>query len=198
MDQIEEYSLWIKFKAGDNQALSVLYGLYVNQLYSYGLKISRDESLIKDCIQDVFINLADKRNRLLISEKTYLYLYKSLRNKILEECRSNSRKRKIEKNLGHNFEDQVLSAEERIVFSEEKHYQKKIINDAVKALSEHQQEAIFLKFSECLSYEDIAIILDIEIASVRTLIYRTLKEIKESILKKGIFLFSIISILSSR
>ncbi len=198
MDKIEEYNLWIRFKSGDNQALSVLYKLYANQLYSYGIKISREESLVKDCIQEVFINLADKRNRLIISDKTHLYLFKSLRNKIIEEYRSNSRKRNIEKNMVHDLDNQILSAEERIVVSEDEHFQKKIIFDAIKSLSEHQQEAIFLKFSEGLNYEDIAIILDVEIASVRTLMYRTLKELKENISRKGIFLLSIIHILKSR
>jgi len=61
---------WVnKFKDGDDNALSNLYSKYVNQLYSYGLKISKDEYIVKDCIQETFLNLVDKRQMLLISEK---------------------------------------------------------------------------------------------------------------------------------
>lgn len=193
MNRAKEYDLWIRFKSGDDNALSTLYSLYVNQLYSYGLKISRDDHIVKDCIQEVFINLVDKRQILLISEKTHLYLFKSLRNKIIEEARSHTRKKKIEELLVHDINSQSLSAEELIVCSEEENFQKKIINSAMEGLSEHQREAIFLKYSEDLSYDDIAIVLDIDIASVRTLMYRTLKKIKESITKKGVFFFSFFS-----
>jgi len=193
MSKAEEYDLWIRFKDGDDTALSELYSLYVNQLYSYGLKISGDDSIVKDCIQEVFLNLVDKRQILLISEKTHLYLFKSLRNKIIEEIRSQTRKKKIEESLMHDVNNQSQSAEEVIVSSEEENFQKRIINSAMEDLSEHQREAIFLKYSEDLSYEDIAIVLDIDISSVRTLMYRTLKKIKESIAKKGVFFFSIFS-----
>jgi len=194
MNRAKEYDLWIRFKGGDDNALSALYSLYVNQLYSYGLKISRDEPIVKDCVQEVFLNLVDKRKVLLISEKTHLYLFKSLRNKIIEEARSHMRKKKIEESLvGDNLNSQWLNAEELIVSSEEENFQKKIITSAMEGLSEHEREAIFLKYSEDLSYDDIAIVLDIDIASVRTLMYRTLKKIKENIKKKRVFFFSLFS-----
>ncbi len=191
MDKFDEYRLWIKFKGGDNNALSALYSLYINQLYSYGIKISGNEHIVMDCIQEIFLNLVDKRQVLLISEKTHLYLFKSLRNKIIEEIRSQTRKRIIEESLVSDIINQSRSAEEFIVSVEEENFQKKTINSAIESLTERQREAIFLKFTEDLSYEDIAIVLDIDIASVRTLIYRTLKKMKKSIVRKGVFLFSL-------
>lgn len=192
VNKAEEYELWNKFKDGDDNALSNLYSKYVNQLYSYGLKISKDEYIVKDCIQETFLNLVDKRQMLLISEKTYLYLFKSLRNKIIEELRSNTRKKKIEDSLIFELSSQSQSAEQIIVRSEEENFHKSLIDAAMEGLSDHQREAVFLKYAEDLSYDDIANILDIDIASVRTLIYRTLKKIKEHITKKGIYFFSFI------
>ena len=124
ISKAEEYDLWNKFKSGDDIALSLLYGLYINQLYSYGLKISNDEYIVKDCIQETFLNLVDKRQMLLISEKTHLYLFKSLRNKIIEELRSHTRKKKIEENLVLEQNNQSQSAEQMFICSEEEDYQK--------------------------------------------------------------------------
>jgi len=189
MNKTEEFNLWIAFKSGDKNALSTLYSLYVHQLYSYGLKLSRDESIIKDCIQETFLNLIDKRQTLIITDRTHLYLFKSLRNKIKEEIRSKFNKNKIEESLLDELRNQTLSTEELIVCAEEEHFQKQTIEAAFKCLSNHQREVIFLKYSEDLSYYDISSILEIDIASVRTLIYRTLHKMKESILKKGVFFF---------
>jgi len=35
-------NLWIKFKDGDNEALSKLYAEFAHELYSYGLKIGKN------------------------------------------------------------------------------------------------------------------------------------------------------------
>ena len=95
MDEIPQNTLWIRFKNGNDQALSLIFDLYVNKLFSYGLKLYKDEQLVKDCIQEVFISLIDKRESLLISDKTHLYLFKSLRNKLFDEIRTSRRKRTI-------------------------------------------------------------------------------------------------------
>ncbi len=182
-------NLWIRFKGGSDQALSLLYSQYVNALFSYGLKICNDEQLVKDCIQEIFINLIDKRGTLLISDKTHLYLFKSLRNKLLEESRSRHRREKIGESLPFYVDNQDKNAEETLVSSEEEQRIRQLLDAALKFLSDRQREAIFLKFTEDLDYGDIAEILEIDIASARTLIYRALKKIKEGLVKTTLILF---------
>ena len=181
INKTDELDLWNKFKDGEDKALSLLYNLYANKLYSYGLKISNDDNIVKDSIQETFINLVDKRKKLIITEKTYLYLFKSLRNKIIEEIRTQLRKKRIEESMVVGLKIQSQSAEDLMVGLEEENSQKMIIKTAIESLSEHQREIIFLKYSEGLNYDDISIVLDIDVASVRTLLYRTLKRMKENL-----------------
>lgn len=173
--------LWHKLKSGDNDALSKLYNLYVHKLFSYGLKINGDEYLVKDCIQEVFIQLIDKRKTLKLSDSTSIYLFKSLRNKLLEELRSKNRRTDISKSISFGDDRNEMSAEQSIISSEEEQLRAKIIENALNALSDYQKEAIFLKYSQGFDYKKIAEILEIDIASARTLIYRSLKSVKESI-----------------
>lgn len=177
--------MWLRFKNGDEKALSLLYNLYVHKLFSYGLKISGDEFLVKDCIQDVFIRLIDKRKDLKLQEDTSLYLFKSLRNKIFEELRSRNRRVDIAKSISIGEINHDISPEQITVSNEEELFQTRIIDDALKNLSDYQKEAIFLKYSQGLGYDKIAEMLEIDIASARTLIYRSLKKIKESINNKS-------------
>ena len=102
MEHKEINDLWNRFKSGNNNALSLIYCHYVHQLYSYGLKIHGDQFLVKDCIQEVFIQLIDKRKELVISDNTSLYLFKSLRNKLLEELRSKNRRTDIVHSITEN------------------------------------------------------------------------------------------------
>jgi len=183
------YDLWHNFIIGDDDALSKLYIRYVHELYSYGLKIHSDDQLVKDCIQEVFINLIDNRKKLTLSDSTHVYLFKSLRNKLLEELRSKNRRADIVKSIAIGDLNYEISAEQSKVNSEEENYRSGIMASALDRLSDYQKEAIYLKYSQGLDYERIAELLGIDIASARTLIYRSLKKVKESLVNKTQIIF---------
>lgn len=186
----ETYALWRNFVLGDNDALSALYNFYVHKLFSYGLKIHGDEQLVKDCIQEVFIQLIDKRKKLTLSDTTPVYLFKSLRNKLLEELRTKSRRINIVNSIPLDDAGQEISAEQTKIKSEEEHYHARILAQALDLLSDYQKEAVYLKYSQGFDYEKIAEVLEIDIASARTLIYRSLKKVRESLVDKiPIFFF---------
>jgi RNA polymerase sigma factor (sigma-70 family) len=184
MKNPEINDLWNRFKGGDNLALSLIYSYYVHQLYSYGLKIHGDEFLVKDCIQEVFIKLIDNRKRLMITDNISLYLFKSLRNKLLDELRSKNRRADIVHSIAENNPVYEISAEQSTVLSEEEDFRTITMNKALSKLSDYQKEAIYLKYSQGLEYERMAELLGIDTASARTLIYRALKKVKEAINNK--------------
>ena len=194
MNSLEANDLWRRFIGGDDEALSKLYLYYVHKLFSYGLKIHGDEFLVKDCIQEVFIHLIDKRKKLIIiSESPTVYIFRALRNKLLEELRSKNRRVDIVNSFSSrefNFEPTV---EQIIVELEEEKLLTRKIKLALNKLSDYQKEAIFLKYSQGFEYEKIAELLEIDVASARTLIYRTLKKVREQIDCKSQFLFFIFS-----
>lgn len=189
MNHQDKINLWNKFIIGDDEALSRLYNLYVHELYSYGLKIHGDDHLVKDCIQEVFINLIDQRKKLKVSHATPLYLFKSLRNKLLEELRSKNRRTAIVNSIAHGIDSHEISPEQSTVHSEEKYQRTMIMVEALDTLSDYQKEAIYLKYSQGFEYEKIAELLDIDIPSARTLIYRSLKKMKDSLMVKTQVLF---------
>ena len=49
------------FCAGDDNAYAQLYDMYVNILFNYGIKLTQDQELVKDCIHDVFVKVYNKR-----------------------------------------------------------------------------------------------------------------------------------------
>jgi DNA-directed RNA polymerase specialized sigma24 family protein len=61
---VETNQLLVDFKEGNVAAFSKLYNLHINMLYNYGYKLTTDVELLKDCIQEVFIKIYNKRTEL--------------------------------------------------------------------------------------------------------------------------------------
>ena len=55
---------------------SQLYDKHVDSLFSFGSKFTSDRELIKDCIQDVFVKLFNKKETLdkVCNIESYLYV----------------------------------------------------------------------------------------------------------------------------
>lgn len=68
---------------GDNAAFAEIYNRYWVVLYSHARKMTRDDDLAKDVVQDVFISLWDKVAETEFSFSLKAYLYATVRNRIL-------------------------------------------------------------------------------------------------------------------
>ena len=65
--QDESYIKWKLFLEGDDQAYSWIYTHYIQVLYNYGLQITPDSEIVKDCIQDVFVKIYKAKKKLTVS-----------------------------------------------------------------------------------------------------------------------------------
>lgn len=175
--------LWIEFQNGDETALSDIYKAYADDLYSYGLKLTGDEALIKDCIQEVFIQLIDRRKALIVTSCVEIYLFKSFRNKLVEELRSSNRRQDILKLL---FKESTVEdhPEQSLIDYEERQSIQKDILSAMDHLTDRQKEVIFLKYNKDFSCQEIAELLGIDKASVSTLLYRSIKIMRKTFMEK--------------
>lgn len=175
--QISE--LWVRYTRGDDTALSLLFQHFVNDMYAYGLKIVPVESLVKDAIQDVFLHLMEKRKKLIVPLNFKAYLFKCLRNEILQNIRSMHRKQLLENNLFRKTNNLEEHVEQKWMANEAEWEVRFIIQSALSTLTEHQKEALYLKYTEGCDYDQISSIMDISVASARTLIYRSVKQVRK-------------------
>ena len=56
-DRFQWQEVWSRFRSGDQDAFSEIYQKFIDALFAYGCKMTRDRELVKDCIQDIFIDL---------------------------------------------------------------------------------------------------------------------------------------------
>jgi RNA polymerase sigma factor (sigma-70 family) len=171
-------NLWNRFRTGDKQAFELLAKENYRALFNYGLRISSDNDLVHDCIQELFLDLWEKRDRVAEADYVRTYLLRALRNKILKESMRLSRLREAEELAFEPLHD--LPIESEIVESEHQIEMVLRLKSLVNQLTKRQREIIYLRFYQNLEYDDIARVMELNRQSVANLLHRTIKEIKNN------------------
>jgi RNA polymerase sigma factor (sigma-70 family) len=189
-DSYNNTILWKSFLAGDKEAFAHFYNLHVDALYHYGTKLCSDDNLVKDAIQEVFLDLylKQKKNKTNPENLRY-YLILALKRNLIKKLKRN-RRLISEEECELNFEPEY-SIEKAIIENEEKAELNRRVNEVLKNLPARQKEALYLRYNESMEYEDIAKVLNISIESVRKQVYRALQSIRKKFGKGGLVLFLI-------
>lgn len=171
-----ESVVWSKFKAGDRESFARIYQSYIGELLSYGYRVTSNRQLIKDSIQDVFLDLWQQRENLSDAASIKFYLFRALRNRILR----NLSVQKDNASTGASLEDLLfdLPFEQAWVDSEMQQEQIQRLRHAIDQLPKRQQEVIQLRFNQNFSLEEIAELMQISNQSVRNLLHRSISELR--------------------
>lgn len=184
--------VWDAFRSGSHTAFQNIYEAHVHQLLVYGKKISPDQELTEDAVHDLFLELWKSREKLADVEEGQLrfYLYRALRNRLYTAL----------KRMGSNRTDGV-PAEHPDYFQIEEPLETRLIEDQarrellaslrtnLKALTARQQQAIYLRFYEHFSNEEIAQLMGVNYHSACRFIYSGLKYLKEAVRILGLSFF---------
>ena len=156
---------------------SSIYSLCVNDLLAYGQSLGFDMNLCEDAIHNVFCTLYFKRKELTEVRSLLPYLFRAFRNDMLNMWRKLSKLSEIDINrLSFTTEVTILDT---IIDEEDKSDIKDIVEDLLNTLTDRQREAIYLRYMQGLSYEEIADLLEISPGSVRKLVYRAIMCLRE-------------------
>ena len=169
-------TLLASFQAGNMAAFSQLYNLHINVLFNYGLKLTIDKELLKDCIHDIFVKLYTKKEELGTIDNLKSYLFISLKNKLCDELRkrmymSDTAIEDVNAVAPTDVEDDYMEEEQRKnEFS--------LVKRLLDQLSPRQREALTLYYIEEKKYEDICEIMNMNYQSVRNLMHRGLTKLR--------------------
>ena len=168
---ITDEELFKLIKNDNSNALKILFSKYYENLCYFAFSFVKDRQIAEEVVSDIFINLWEKRKKIIIKGKVKPYLYASIRNQSLNYIRKN----KI------LFED--INEVDKIMITVKEHadahvhYEelKNIVDELIDKLPE-KRKLIFQmnKFDE-LSYEEIANVLSISISTVRNQMVKAIK-----------------------
>ncbi|MBD3629992.1 sigma-70 family RNA polymerase sigma factor [Cyclobacterium sp.] len=177
---------WMQITNDERAGMEALYVKYTRELFRLGMSIKGDRSLVKDCIQEVFLQIWQYRHTVKATDNVKLYLFKCLSNKIHKEVG------KDKKRYGHLDTDLETEVEQETgAGASFMSLEKKIsLNNALGQIPSRQKEVIHLLYYENHSYEDISKIMGINVQSVYTLAWKALANLKKRMVLVWFFLLA--------
>lgn len=179
-DEMLMAQIWARFKADDEKAFDQLVQARYRLLFTYATRFTKDRDLIKDCVQDLFLELWSRRKGITDTPYVTIYLIKALRNNLFRKlrlemgCRSTSEEG-IEAEI---LITDYLTAETEWIADETLVNTEQSLRRAIAQLPKRQQEVVFLKFYKGLSNDDIAQLMAIEKQTVANFLYRAMSQLR--------------------
>ncbi|WP_162415693.1 RNA polymerase sigma factor [Cyclobacterium roseum] len=162
-------------RQGDTSAFQQLYQRFAAKIFRTCKKMYLCHEDAEEVVQEVFLKVWEKRERLDDSLSFNAYLLTIMRSSIFIR----SRKQALDlayKQYQLNFSAQVTrNTEEEMEYQELKLFSEK----AIASLPKGQQEVFKLKFAEHLSAEEIALRLHLSKRTVENQLYKATKRLKQ-------------------
>lgn len=174
-----DLEIWRAFKNGDEAAFILIYQKYFDLLVNYCYQFTQNQDLIKDCIQDLFIFLRNKRESVSLTNNIKLYLLKCCRNRIFTYLKKDNNFRSIDAIEGNWFVP-VLSTEDNIINLQTREIKEKRLRSSIEKLSLKEREIIYYFYFQNMDYKAISELMGYEhVKSARSLLYKALGKLKE-------------------
>ncbi len=167
----EEVQILDSIKAGNVVVFEQVFKQYYSRLCNYAAGILNDADEAEEVVQQIMINLWEKRNTLEITSSFKSYLYRAVHNAALNKIRQSKVRQlySIEKVYeGEGFAEQ---ASHKIIKSE---LEQQILN-SINKLPEQCRLVFKLSRFEEMKYSEIAAHLDISVKTVENHMGKALK-----------------------
>tara|TARA_R110002050_G_scaffold281956_2_gene429654 strand:+ start:23154 stop:23705 length:552 start_codon:yes stop_codon:yes gene_type:complete len=171
-------------KDSDKGALTILYDNYWKPLFISSYNLLKDKEVCEEIIQDVFIEIWNKRLELEIKVSLKSYLYACVRYRVFNEFRK-SKITQVElfEDLNKRFE--YTTPETKIMYKELENH----VKLAVEGLPEKCKNVYKLSRNKQLSHKEIAEELNISTKTVENHITNALRILRVSLGDVFSFLF---------
>jgi len=170
--------IWNAFRASNREALDLIFREHTSKLFSYGSKFTKDQNLVLDCIQDLFVGLWNSRQRLSETSNIKFYLLKALRHRLLRTLHKEKRLEAIAEHALYLEEGMNFSIEQDFLLQDSEQFRRASIRRAIDGLTKRQREVIYLKFFQGLNNDAISSMMDLEPSSVSTLLSQAIRALR--------------------
>ncbi|WP_276482960.1 RNA polymerase sigma factor [Paraflavitalea pollutisoli] len=165
------------FDPNDPVSYRTLYVHYYKKLYNYGRKFTTDHVLIEDSIQDIFLDYWNKQDRIDQPAALNSFLFTAFRYSLFRKMQRAQRQLP----LTDQADEPAFYASAFFTRDNTPEELAEKIRLAMESLTPRQREALFLRFYEALSYEEIADIMHITVKASYKLMARSLLQLKQAL-----------------
>lgn len=166
-----------RLKQDDEAAMEQIFKQYYPKLFRFAYNLIRERTQAEDAVQEVMMNIWNKRQSIKISESLNAYLYMSVRNNCLRAMSKNERKYWLDEGMEDDNRFAVDNASDLLHSKDLKGK----INDAIELLPPKCALVFKLSRFEEKSYKEIAAMLDISVKTVENQMGKALMLMRKSL-----------------
>lgn len=180
MELIETKSdalLWKQFKNGDGSAFAKLFRQYYTPLLNYGSKFTKQENLVEDCIQELFMDLWRSGGKADL-QSVDAYLFCAFKFNLIKLINKTKDAALVEDNNTIEFQ---ISPENILINNEMNEFLKREMYKAFERLTPRQKEIIYLKVYQNLNYKTVSELMEINYQAARNLFFKAVSVLKKTV-----------------
>jgi RNA polymerase sigma-70 factor (ECF subfamily) len=166
-DQPSPELLWKQFTGGNMASFRLLYQMYYEPLYRYGLKyVSSDET--EDVIQSLFLYVLQRKKSIAKVQHVKAYLFKSFHHELMKVLKS---KNLVVEQVDVTVEEEIVSSKEPLFIE---------LLALLKRLSPRELEVVNLKYYQDYNNLEIANSLGLKNQTIRNTLVNAIKKMKRN------------------
>jgi RNA polymerase sigma-70 factor (ECF subfamily) len=150
-------------RKGDHEAFTEIYKRYWSVLYLHARHMLRQEDQARDVVQEVFTMMWNRHSEFQSTINLNAYLYKSVRNKILNIIRHGKIKENYLADLGDFVDREIVETDELVRYND----LKRLIEKEISNLPPKMREVFEMSRREGLSHAEIGVRLGISDLTVK-------------------------------
>lgn len=171
LDQTELESLLVSVSNEDKEALERLYRLTDKMVYGFILSILKNPHDAEDAMQDTYLKIRAGAHLYQAKGKPMAWIFTIARNLCLMRLRSKKQKEES----SYDLLEYGLAAEESSQIED-----RIVLQQVLKLLDETERQIVVLHAANGLKHREIALILDMPLATVLSKYTRSLSKLKKS------------------
>ena len=159
--------LVIRSQQGEQEAFELLVELWQEPLMKFALRYLEQESEALDAVQETWITVIKKLNKLKNSSFFVSWIFRTLTNKCIDRIRQKQLHEKLIKNSNQDSENLIKSSDNDQ------------LEKAIQKLSDEYKTLIVMRFGQGLQVGEIAAILNIAEGTVKSRLHRAITRLRE-------------------
>jgi len=170
----EDRSLVRQLNAGSKQALRRIYEMYRADLFTIAISLIKDKHLAEDCLQDVFVRLAETAGQIRVRSNLKGYLASAIVNRARDRLRRDSRQ--IDCSVEElQLEEATPGPDQHLICGE----QTSVLLQAIAKLPLEQREVFVLHTQGSMSFRWIAGQQEVSIRTAQSRYRYSIKKLRQ-------------------
>ena len=181
MQTASDEVLIARIAGGDRLAMQVLYARHHVRVYRFILRLTRNEATAEDMISEVFLEIWRSAGKFEGRSQVSTWMLSIARFKTLSALRKRSEE-ELDEGMAEQIEDQADDPETSLA----KKDKSALLRECLNALSAEHREVIDLVYYHEKSVEEVAGIVGIPAATVKTRMFYARKKLSELLKEQGV------------